>query len=309
MHRVYGDRLVNETDSSRFDEMVGRISRNFFEDIDDDELQKLPLTFTTFAIDTQGDTKVYFSIDTYEKLKRSLSAKLLEYNEANARMDLVLFEQAMEHVCRISRIIDNPHRGNALLVGVGGSGKQSLTRLAAFISGFSVFQVKLTSTYSMADFRADLFTLYSRAGLRGEGLVFLLTDQHVVHERMLVYFNDMLSSGTLPDLYTSEDKDNVVNAIRNEVKAAGVMDSSENCWDYFIDKVQPQWLSTEPNLHFGALHLTPCSLLITHRCAPTYTWCCACRRWATPSACAAACSPRSRPARPSTGSTRGRRPR
>ena len=55
--------------------------------------------------------------------------------------------------------------------------------------------MKLTSTYSMADFRADLSTLYSRAGLRGEGLVFLLTDQQVVHERMLVYFNDMLSSG------------------------------------------------------------------------------------------------------------------
>ena len=51
MHRVYGDRLVNETDSGRFDEMVARISRNFFEDIDNDELHKLPLTFTKVGLE------------------------------------------------------------------------------------------------------------------------------------------------------------------------------------------------------------------------------------------------------------------
>jgi len=58
-------------------------------------------------------------------------------------MNLVLFEDAVYHVCRINRILEAP-RGNALLVGVGGSGKQSLSRLASFVSSLEVSKVVLS---------------------------------------------------------------------------------------------------------------------------------------------------------------------
>jgi len=149
-------------------------------------------------------------------LQKLLNDAMKSYNEFLGAISLVLFEDAMSHVCRINRILELP-RGNALLVGVGGSGKQSLARLSAFISSLEPFQIQLRSTYGIADLKADLATLYIKAGLKNIGIMFLMTDSQVADEKFLVLINDMLASGEIPELFADDEIDNIIQTIAPEV--------------------------------------------------------------------------------------------
>ena len=68
---------------------------------------------------------------TCVQMVHTVEEYLEDYNQVNMSvMNLVLFMDAIRHLSRIARIIRQP-MGNALLLGMGGSGRQSLTRLAA----------------------------------------------------------------------------------------------------------------------------------------------------------------------------------
>lgn len=96
-------------------------------------------------------------------------------------MNLVLFDDALEHLTRIQRVI-RMDQGHALLVGVGGSGKQSLCKLASFTAGCEVFEIQLSRGYNESSFRDDLKNLYNKLGIENKKVVFLFTDQHVAEE-------------------------------------------------------------------------------------------------------------------------------
>ncbi|XP_033732158.1 dynein beta chain, ciliary-like [Pecten maximus] len=233
--RVYKDKLVDQADLEGYDKVVKDTVKKNFEDIDEAILYKQPLMYCHFSQGV-GDPK-YNSVTSWEDINKILVEALENYNELNAAMNLVLFEDAMMHVCRINRILESP-RGNALLIGVGGSGKQSLSRLAASISSLDVYQITLRKGYSIADLKLELSTLYLKAGLKNMGIVFLMTDAQVADERFLVLINDLLASGEIADLFPDDELENIINGIRNEVKGVGLEDSRENCWRFFIDKVR-----------------------------------------------------------------------
>ncbi len=128
------------------------------------------------------------------------------------------------------------------MVGVGGSGKQSLSRLAAFILGYDVFRISVNR--SANDLKEDIRTMYTKAGVTGIQLLFVLTDSQITDEKFLVFINDMLSSGWVPDLFPKEEFDGLLGKIRTEAKSANYGDSPDQLFDFFVDKCKK-------NLHLG----------------------------------------------------------
>lgn len=233
--RVYCDKLVDSDDTVLFFKLQKGVLKKTFEDINEEECFKKPNIFCHFA-NVSNEAK-YLPVTSWSKLTTLITSALDSYNELNAAMNLVLFEDAMMNVCRINRILETS-RGNALLIGVGGSGKQSLSRLAAYISSLEVFQITLRTDYTEEDLKQDIGQLYLKVGLKYSGCVFLMTDAQVADEKYLVLINDLLASGEIPGLFQDDQIEEIIVTMRNQMKGLGIDDSRENCWKFFIEKVR-----------------------------------------------------------------------
>ena len=232
--RVFGDRLTDDTDRlwllNHVRESTKRIFGvnfdNVFNRLDIDKNGKVEtldeirgLMFGNL-MSPPGALKRYEEMKDYNHLLKNCESALEIYNSSSSKpMDLVLFSFAIEHLCRVSRILNQPG-GHALLVGVGGSGRQSLTRLAASIAEFELFQIELTKNYGKNEWREDLKKFIRRAGV-GDPTVFLFTDSHIKDKSFLEDINTLLNTGEVPNLFEPEEKIEVCELVRGAAKSEG----------------------------------------------------------------------------------------
>uniref|UniRef100_A0A8C5KDU7 Dynein axonemal heavy chain 1 n=1 Tax=Jaculus jaculus TaxID=51337 RepID=A0A8C5KDU7_JACJA len=234
--RVFRDRLVNEEDRSWFDELLESHIEPW-----EVSFSKVcpfqPILYGDFMA-PGSDVKSYELITSETKMMHVIQEYMEDYNQINtAKLKLVLFVDAMSHICRISRILRQA-LGNALLLGVGGSGRSSLTRLASHMAEYECFQIELSKNYGMSEWREDVKKVLLKAGLQNLSITFLFSDTQIKNESFLEDINNVLNSGDIPNLYNAEEQDQIINTMRPYIQEQGLQPTKANLMAAYTGRVR-----------------------------------------------------------------------
>ncbi|XP_053624487.1 dynein axonemal heavy chain 6 isoform X1 [Plodia interpunctella] len=252
--RVFHDRLINVQDKSYFYKLMSTVCGKHFQqpilEIPDEPIIEHPplLMFGDFINSSiPKENRIYQEIPDINKLMIVLKEYLEEYNSTSrSEMHLVLFQDCVEHVVRVARVL-RAERGHCLMVGPGGSGRRSVATLAGHVNECKCMGMELKRNYDTPEFHDDLRNMYMRAGVNYEDTVFLFTDTQITKEEFLEDINNMLNSGEVPNLFEGDSYEQVQTGCRNEAGKSGINPADRDAvYYFFINRVR------------GKLHLCIC---------------------------------------------------
>ncbi|KAI4494191.1 hypothetical protein M0802_009060 [Mischocyttarus mexicanus] len=244
--RVFHDRLINPEDKNYFYRLLSNICLNAFGDEvvslpDEKVIEKPPILlfgdFMSYGVPLEQ--RIYEEITDTTKIKSILQDYLDDYSLSIGQdIGIIFFMDAIEHVCRLARILRS-ERGNGLLVGMGGMGKQSLTRLASYLNSYRCYQIEVTRNYDKNSWFEDLRKFYFKPGTEAQHATFLFTDTQIVLEEFLEDINNTLNTGEVPNLYEADELEKVIIATRPTAKQNGIDESDRDAiYQFFVERVR-----------------------------------------------------------------------
>eukprot|EP00818_Percolomonas_sp_WS_P004783 CAMPEP_0117442044 /NCGR_PEP_ID=MMETSP0759-20121206/3945_1 /TAXON_ID=63605 /ORGANISM="Percolomonas cosmopolitus, Strain WS" /LENGTH=4215 /DNA_ID=CAMNT_0005233913 /DNA_START=112 /DNA_END=12759 /DNA_ORIENTATION=- len=233
--RVFRDRLINNEDRDWFvglqKELLGTHMPKEAE-----QFEEFNPLFGSFMVRDDGK---YEHIADHSKLEGTLTDYLEDFKVEKNMTDfkIVFFESAIEHLSRICRILRQP-RGNALLVGVGGSGRHVLTRLAAFMNDAKCVELEITRNFKRQQFLEALKEMIITAGCDDKPVIFLLNDTQIVEESMLEDIHNLLNTGEIAGLIGNDEMQQIIKSVAPKVKKANKMETRETIYRHFVHLVR-----------------------------------------------------------------------
>uniref|UniRef100_A0A8C0VQQ8 Dynein axonemal heavy chain 3 n=1 Tax=Cyanistes caeruleus TaxID=156563 RepID=A0A8C0VQQ8_CYACU len=232
VYRVFYDRLVDEDDKNVFFQMVQETTLNSFK-------QNFNKVFLDY-LKPSSSVKIYDEITDLKQLTSVMEFYLEEYNNiSKAPMSLVMFQFAIEHISRICRVLKQDN-GHLLLVGVGGSGRQSATKLATFMNSFELFQIEITKSYGISEWKDDIKQVMLKTGVGNNNMSFLFCDNQIKDESFVEDINMLLNTGDVPNIFAADEKAEIVEKMQSAARMENrkIEATPLAMYSYFIERVK-----------------------------------------------------------------------
>lgn len=228
--RLFQDRLVTETEKKWNEELVDSIAEQCFPQVALNDALARPILYSNWT------SRHYVPVDR-EQLREYTQARLRVFHEEELDVQLVLFNDVLDHVLRIDRVF-RQIQGHLLLIGVSGAGKTTLSRFVAWMNGLSIFQLKVHNRYTGADFDDDLRHVLRRAGCRAEKICFIIDEANVLNSGFLERINTLLANAEVPGLFEGDEHAALMTACKEGAQRDGLMlDSPEELYRWFTQQV------------------------------------------------------------------------
>lgn len=258
--RLFYDRLVDEDERKWCKETFWKVGTECFPHVPLDVPLKDPVLFSTWL------TSDYESVDELE-LRNFVRERLRVFNEEEQSVDLILYDDLLDHVLRIDRVL-RQHQGHAILVGPSTSGKTTLTRFVAWMNGLKIIQLRVRSGFSILDFEDTLRSiLFSCA--KGEKLCFLIDESSILETSFVERMNSLLANSEVPGLFEGDNLQNLLKVCRVESTAQGLLlDSDEELYSWFTKQISENLhvIFTISNLSGGTKPQVNSSPALFNRC-------------------------------------------
>lgn len=206
--RIFSDRLVDSDDRGWSDSRLSDIICQEF-GVGPDVVQG-PILFSCYI------ENHYSEVDR-EVLRELVQRKLEIFYEEELSVHLVIFDQVLDHIVRMDRVLRQP-LGHLLLVGASGAGKTVLSKFVSWMNGLSVYQIKAGRNYDVLAFEADVRHVMKRSGVKGEKITFIFDESNALGPAFLERMNALLAAGEVPGLFEGDEYTNLIS----ECKAGGL---------------------------------------------------------------------------------------
>ncbi|KAG1663699.1 hypothetical protein FOA52_013267 [Chlamydomonas sp. UWO 241] len=198
---------------------------------------------------------VKWSMDDFAGL---VADKMKSFEREFKELHILLFPEVLARLARFDRVLSQPG-GSLLLCGSSGVGRRSCMLLTAYMHTLEFVSPKMTKSYDVKAFRADLKDVLRKAGVEGKPTMLFLEDYQLeVDGSFLEYVNSLLSGGEIPGLFTSEELAKELMPLEQTRNDDQDYSGPPSLYAYFVHR-------TRKNLHV-VVSMDPSNDLFRSRC-------------------------------------------